>query len=230
MQTAEHTSGAWCSSGASLAKLVAVVFNDSCPDTADAAYLYGEEPKNEESVLARGGEMLAANTVGQVLFCGGADQKSLNGSVYSPKKWEEYLLKFAGSRGGRVYGIPRESFSHTHIEAKQLILHASKCGINTLFVTAVTPHQIRAFVETVWAIRTGCGGILPQQHIKVWSKPPLPPRSWHAATTIAQTQSGGEKPMIDTIADELERMERYWKKGDLVTCEEVCEYLAWRDG
>ncbi len=226
----------WCSSAANLGKLIAVVYNDSLPKRADAAYLFGEEPQNEDPVLTCGEKMLSENSVEQ-LFFPGSNGTSLNGNHYKWKRWDDRLIRFVRSRNDRdsvIHSIPIVSegitFWHTHIEAGKLIEYAADQEIKTLFVTAVTTHQIRAFVETVWAVLTGCGGLLPKQDIRVWSNPPPRlSRSWHAPTVIAQTQAGGPKPMIDTIADELERIERYWAKGDLVTCEEVLEYLAWRD-
>jgi len=180
--------------------------------------------------------MLTENSVRQ-LFFPGSDGTSLNGDHFKWRRWKNQLLQCINYRNDRykiVHPIQIVSegttFWHTHIEAGKLIEYAATQEIKTLFVTAVTTHQIRAFVETVWAVLTGCGGLLPKQNIRVWSNPPPRlSRSWHEPTIIAQTQADGPKPMIDTIADKLERIERYWAKGDLVTCEEVLEYLKWRD-
>lgn len=184
-----------------------------------------------------GKKIIAAGNVGRLLFCGGEDQTSLNGNVFSPAKWERHFREAkwerrfreaAESREVMIYGIPRKEVSHTHTEARQLILHAAASAIKSLYVTTITPHQIRGFVEVVWAIRTGCGGLIQPPAIRAYSKPVVGVRSWQYPTKIAQTQPE-EKPMIDTIGDELDRIERYFAKGDLVSCEEVLDYLRWRD-
>ena len=213
----------WCSSDLALFQFLAVTYRDMLPEPPlPAIYTFGQAPQNTQQAIVEATAAWCAVEVTKVLFCGGEDCRDSFGRVlYSPKKYEELLLE-EGIPSIQLYGILREDPSHTHTEARQLALHCKKMKYRDVYVTGSVPHQMRAFAESIWAT------VNYYPELRVWSRPPHCGDNWHERIILSQSQED-PKPRIETLADELEKMKKYYQKGDLLSVEEMLAYLEWRD-
>lgn len=184
----------------------------------DAAYLFSETADNEASVLKAG------------VFLYGLGPVSKLAVAYLEKKfgypgfrsWIKKLVSM-GIPQKDIYLIPlaKDFPPSTDAEALGLIRYAKSKKWKSLYVVAPPLHQLRAFITTV------SHAIQEKSNIKVYSFPGIP-QSWEEHIVHSQGIQKGTRSEL--LAKELEKIEKYYRKGDLVSAEEVLEYLDRRDG
>src|SRR5258708_1286070 len=180
---------------------------------ADAAYLFGETADNESSGLAAA---LLAGKLGRakrIALCGEKGSHGYPGF----DNWKKKLVQL-GITAASIVGIP---ISHafppsTHAEAWGLAQHAKKNKWKNIYVVAPPMHQLRAFVTTVTAFtREGAP-------TRIFNFVGLPQR-WEEH--IIHSQGIQEGTRSELLGEELKKIEKYYRKGDLISGEEVLKYL-----
>lgn len=203
-----------------LAELLLRTLSDmGSPKPTDIAYLFGNTADNQFSVIERGVALFHAGKSPRLGIC---DFPRFAG-YQGPEAWATELT---------CHNIPRENIvlidgaqpiSHTHTEAEHLIRRARDEGWMTIIIVAIPVHQLRAFMDTV--------GVLIREKldhtIRVWNAVGLP-QPWTAE--VVHSQGVLRARRHELVRPELERIVRYWGKGDMPTTRQVLDYLNWRDG
>jgi hypothetical protein len=89
-----------------------------------------------------------------------------------------------------------------------------------VFVVAAPFHQLRAFITTASVVLRE----FPELRVynQVGTALPWGETVYHSQGTLQCTRG-------ELIQSEMARIERYRRKGDLVSAEEISRYLHWRD-
>lgn len=202
-----------------LDELITRVLCDTAPrHKVDAAYLFGETLDLEDSVLKAGVFLYKRGPVKKLAICGMQKGYGYPGV----KNWLGKLAKM-GVPKKDICAIPiaHDFPPSTHAEALGLVRHAQAHGWKSVYIVAPPLHQLRAFVTAV----TEASRLYPK--LKLYSFHGLPQR-WE--DHIIHSQGILQGTRSELLADELEKIERYYRKGDLVSAEEVLRYLDKRDG
>lgn len=201
-----------------LLEITTIILNDNVGINAPAVYLFGQTSDNQSSVLRRGKELWEKGLAGSILINDGEDKHGYPGF----ELWRQELLRM---RVDDKVVIPLrariiEESVNTLTEAQVLVRYARSLGWKRIYITAAPFHQLRAFITIVsvalreypeLAIYNAVGTHLD------WFE-----EAHHSQGTLRNIRT-------ELIKTELERIERYHKKGDLVSPEEILAYLEWRD-
>lgn len=201
-----------------LFELVIRVLGDVRPQTqADGVYLFAQTSDNQASVLAAAKQLLDQELAARVMISKTEAKSGYPGF----EVWRKQLLAL-GMSDDQIQGIDAGDTPslNTLIEAEALIKFTRQQGLTRLYVTAAPFHQTRALMTAVTVARRH----YPQ--LKVYSYPGtvLP---WHEE--VSHSQGTVIAPRKDLIQAELERIEKYQRKGDLAHFEAILDYLNWRD-
>lgn len=201
-----------------LFELARRIFCDVEPNGyADAVYLFGQTSDNEDSVLDIGAWLWHQRKAERIGMCGGEARTGYPGFI----KWQEKLLD-QGIREESIVSImvPPEINLNTLTEANALVEYAKEHKWESVYITASPFHQLRAFLTTVSVL------LRSYPALKVYSKPGrmLP---WNELVRHSQGTTVGTRKEL--LLGELERIQRYQKKGDIVSFDEVFSYLGERD-
>lgn len=201
-----------------LDELITRVLCDTAPrQKVDAAYLFGETADNEASVLKAGVFLYGLGPVQQLAICGMGKKDGYPGF----RSWTKKLASM-GIPQKDIYLIQlaKDFPPSTDAEALGLVRYAKSKGWKSLYVVAPPLHQLRAFITTV------SHAIKEKSNVKIYSFPGIP-QSWEEHVVHSQGIQKGTRSEL--LAKELEKIEKYYRKGDLVSGEEVLGYLNRRD-
>jgi len=207
-----------------LFKLATVVQHDTVPARLEAAYLFGNTPDLEESILARAAEIALNDAVDLLCLCGlgqgvGPDDLRHAIAYRGGEAWKHGLEK-RGVETDRIIEIPQpDPTPHTGTEAMRFVEWCDEEGVVDAGIVVHPAHALRAFTSVVSAIvktRSKVRAYVIVADDRAWSKEAL------------YSQHGERKMRMDMIEGELDRLNRWHAKGDLVSAGEVIEYLTWR--
>lgn len=200
-------------------ELVTRVFCDTAPagGRADAAYLFGETADNELSVLLAALLVWRLGRTKRIALCGHPGGHGYPGF----KNWRKKLIKL-GIPSGKIFAVPiaADFPPSTHAESFGLARYARKKGWRTIYVVAPPIHQLRAFITTVTAVQR------EKAPIRIYNFAGLP-QQWDEHIIHSQGIQKGTRSEL--LMKEMKKIEKYYKKGDLVSGEEVLKYLDRRD-
>lgn len=201
-----------------LDELITRVLCDTAPNgPVDVAYLFGETKDNQESVLRAGALLYLTGPAEKIAICGLKKSHGYPGA----ESWWEKLISL-GVPEEDIYEIsPAKDFPpSTHAEALGLARYAKSKNWKSVYVVAPPLHQLRAFVTTVTET------LQEYPKLLIYSFPGMP-QNWEEYIVHSQGIQKGTRSEL--LTEELKKIEKYYKKGDLVSAEEVLRYLDWRD-
>ena len=199
-------------------ELLIRVLCDIQPDSkTDGVFLFGQTDDNQDSVLAKGQQLIAASLTKKALII---DTPPISGHP-GYEAWKHELRKIGVSER-QIVGVPlpETKIIHTLIEAEAVMHFAKQNNYKSLYITASPFHQLRAFMTAVTAAQR----IFPQ--IRLYSQTGTS-LAWLEEVVHSQGKTKGTRAQL--IAGEIERIEKYQSKGDLATVEQVLAYLNERD-
>jgi hypothetical protein len=201
-----------------LIELLIRVLCDIDPEIeAEGAYLFGQTVDNQLSVFETGVNLVRQRQAKQVLIPDSAPQCGYPGF----QAWHQ-ALSASGLGEADVTGIPIAPCSglNTLTEAQSLVRYARANGMTRIFVVATPFHQLRAFITTVSVVSREFPDL--RVYNRVGTALPWDQTVLHSQGMLQCTRS-------ELIQTEMARIERYRRKGDLVSEAQVFSYLQWRD-
>lgn len=201
-----------------LIELLTRILCDPGPDVpAGGAYLFGQTADNQQSVLEAGVSLINQRRAQKLLIPSSVPQCGYPGF----QTWHQALIAL-GLEETDVSGVPvsPDSSLNTLNEAEALVRYAKASRMAQVFVVAPPFHQLRAFITTISVVLRE----FPELRVynQVGTALPWDETVYHSQGTLQCTRS-------ELIQSELARIERYRRKGDLVSEEEVSRYLHRRD-
>lgn len=201
-----------------LLELATKIFCDVQPaDATCAAYLFGQTVDNQHSVLTRAQRLLTKGATRRILFCGAAPGAGYPGF----ERWRSLVLE-SGVPPHCVGVVPFDSSAvlNTYTEAEAVVHHCRMHNYQSLSVIAAPFHQLRAFSTAITlALRHH-----PQLKLFSVVGDPLP---WDETVTHSQGTLKAAREQL--IASEVQRIDRYQRKGDLAATSDLLAYLRSRD-
>jgi hypothetical protein len=193
-----------------LAELLFRTFNDPAPDLpAEAAYLFGQTPCNQDSSFSTALQSDAQN----ILIL---DTEPRSGYL-GFSTWQYELLE-SGIDSGRIQPVPMNQNIplNSRTESQALMQYVTQREIQSVEVIAPPFHQLRAFMTAIT--------IALEENLKVaiYSRPGAAV-SWHE--TVVHSQGELTAPRRELIHTELKRIETYQNKGDLASFDRILDYL-----
>ena len=230
---------------------------ESSVGSADAAYLFAHTPANMWPVILKGNEIYRNNGVKKLVILGLAKKKMRTepdgkmapdygtpAMADSDLAEEKPIIIHSGCRDWKerlcFYGVKEEDIViseladpvytgpayNTHTEAVGFVQMAKVRGWRYLLVVSPDWHIMRATAEVVTAalnyypeveIFTGRGGIFEGD--------------WDGKATLQSQSDAKPKPRMDSLADEIAKMDTYYRQGDsdLRCAREILEYFKMRD-
>lgn len=199
-------------------ELLLRIFADVPPDeTTDAAYLFGETERNQESVFLAARDLTEKRRVRRILISNCMPKSGYLGAAAYRAAMVE-----AGIPVKVIEEVPMEptEILHTGIEAERTVQFAKAKRYERLFVVSVPFHQERAFISVVTA------ALREYPSFRVYSRPGAP-QPWDEIVTHSQGKLQGTR--AELIAEELKRIETYTAQGFLLPRSAILEYLRARD-
>lgn len=200
-----------------LFELVTRVSSDTHPPhPADAAYLFGETDDNAYSVLEAGALIWSLRRVRRICI------PAIKGPGFGgPEIWESYLRR-RGVPENRIVRVPLapDFPPGTDAEALGIVDWALKNRWESLYIAASPLHRLRAFLSAISALDLRKGRL----DIFNLSGPAQP---WTERVVHSQGIQRGIRSKL--LHSELQKIERYHKKGDLVPLSRALAYLNKRD-
>jgi len=201
-----------------LNELITRVFCDATPPgQIDAAYLFAETPDNEVSVFEAGSFLYDMKLIKKVAIC--KFKKALG--YLGSKNWLRKLVAM-GVIEKDVEKIPpgRDFPPSTQAEALGLVRFAMQKGWKSIYIVAPPLHQLRAFITTISEV------VKEKSKLKVYSFPGLP-QKW--GDCIVHSQGVHKGTRSNFLGMELKKIEKYYRKGDLISTKSILTYLDARD-
>ena len=182
------------------------------------AYLYCTTEDNQMSVFRAAREIVTHRLAENILIF---EAKPMGG--YPGGDQCRHGLEAIGVPAAHIRNVPSGDASsiNTLIESQAMVRYAKDQGLVSLFVTSPPFHQFRAFMTAV----TVALSVYPELMIYSYPGAALP---W--METVTHSQGTLRAPRCQLIQEELTRIERYQKKGDLARFETVLDYINQRDG
>ena len=200
------------------AELLTRILCDTLPPvTADGAYLFGQTEDNQESVFLSAQELVSHALVRRILISDAQPKSGYPGG----QAWRTALMGL-GISSLMIEEVPVEPTPtlNTLIEAESLMRHAKNKNYSSIIVIAAPFHQERAFMTAVSVAVSensdACLYSFPGRAL-AWDEEVV-----HSQGTVLATRAG-------LISGEQERINKYQKKGDLVSYSQVLAYLRKRD-
>jgi hypothetical protein len=191
---------------------------DPLPDLpADGAYLFGQTADNQQSVFETGVDLVKRQRARRLLIPDSTPRCGYPGF----RVWRQALGDL-GLGESDIAGVSTASLPglNTLTEAEALVRHARAEGMARILVVAPPFHQLRAFITTVSVVLREFPGLRVYNRVGV-------AQPWD--DTVVHSQGVLQCTRTDLIHSEIVRIERYRRKGDLVSQDEVLAYLQWRD-
>lgn len=198
-----------------LLELAVRIFNDTLPNNSDAAFLYSQTPQNQPSVTIAANKIIKTELAQKLLIM---ETEAISGYAgFSQLKNE--LLENEVSESKIEGVLCNEKILHTLIESLAVVAHCKEKKYNSLLVCATPFHQLRAFMTAVTATLR----IYPELKVYSYSGQPF---SWTESVIHSQGKTEGKR--AELIYGEIERIKIYGEKGDLLSVDEVINYLNHR--
>ncbi|MBI2048864.1 MAG: YdcF family protein [Candidatus Liptonbacteria bacterium] len=201
-----------------LDELITRILCDTAPrHKVDAAYLFSETVDNEASVLKAAVFLYGLGPVNKLAVAHLGRKFGYPGF----RSWVKKLVAMGvPQKDVRLIPLAKDFPPSTDAEALGLVRYAKAKGWKSIYVVAPPLHQLRAFITTV------SHAMKEKSDVKVYSFPGIP-QSWEEHVVHSQGIQKGTRSEL--LAKELEKIERYYREGDLVSGEEVLGYLNKRD-
>ena len=185
--------------------------------TADAAYLFTQTQDNQDSVLSAASELLDKGLVRKILILKTAARCGYPGFEHWKQK-----LNDSGVSDNCIQGVSLDAdlSLNTLVEAEAMADHARLNRYGTLYIVASPFHQLRAYMTGVTAVIRR----YPELNLYSHVGNSLP---WQE--NVAHSQGSHRGARLTFISSELERIEKYQKKGDLASIDSVMDHLNNRD-
>ncbi len=205
------------------------VLRDNLPSGGvTAGVLFGETTENDGLQIETLAELYKQKRISYIGVSGFEGIKKSPLFLRGYEGWKEKLIEI---------GIPeihlvRYELSHTKYDGKtplppctdgesmEVIKLARERGWKSLAVVTSPFHSVRTFISMVTATRRLNPGL------RVYNYPSHTP-DW--LTEVACSQSAPKDKRANTLKTELEKIENYCQKGDLLTAKEILEYLNQRN-
>ena len=203
---------------AEFAELVTRVMRDTSPrGVAETAYLFGENIDNERASFGAARKLWRTGRARTISIDDFGRAYGYEGFAH----WRKKLIA-AGIPRSAIHGmlIAPDFPPSTHAEAWGLIRHAKKKKWRVIYVVAPPVHMLRAFMTVVSA------AVKEKSKLKIYSFPADPER-WETRATYSQETWKARRS--DELRTELRKIEKYYRKGDMVSVREVLAYLNKRD-
>jgi len=187
------------------------------PGPTDGVFLFAQTADNQVSVFESARRLLEQGLTAKILF----SQTGARSGYPGYAAWKEQLLA-RQIKESQIQGVPigPTASLNTLVEAEALVRFVKQQAFGSLFVAAAPFHQMRAFMTAVTAANRD------YPRLRLYSHPGavLP---W--AQTVSHSQGTTRGARSELLQAELERIEKYQKKGDLASFNEVLTYLNRRD-
>ena len=201
-----------------LVALAIRIFADPAPATpTDGAYVFGQTPDNEASVLDAACRLHAGGHTAAIFIAESPPRSGYPGDA----DWRARLAE-RGVVDGVVRGVPTDEHPllSTLSEAQSLVRFARAAQLRAVHVVGAPFHHLRAAITTVSVV-------LREHPALAVHCAPGAPLGWDARAR--HSQGILEATRAELIGTELQRIVRYTAKGDLVPAREVLAYLDARD-
>ncbi len=185
-------------------------------EAADAAYLYAQTRDNEESVLSAAQNVLEKSLARKIIVLDNPSNESYAGFLV----WKGKLVE-SGIEENKIIGVKLCTDNHnTLTEAKTIVRFAKQHNYQRMIVSAAPFHQIRAFMTSVRV------ALAEYPKLKIYSVPgnALP---WNEDVIHSQGRLAAKRSEL--IEAEFSRIDKYSKKGDLISFDKIINYLDQRD-
>lgn len=185
-------------------------------EPSDAVYLFAQTSDNQESVICAAVKILAEGLASRILVLDSPPYAGYAGYAL----WQEKLVA-SGIAAKRILSVELCTANHnTLTEAEAVIRYAKQYDFKRIIISAPAFHQVRAFMTTVAA------ALAEYPQLKIYSLPGYA-LSWNEKAIHSQGQLKARRS--DLIQGEFDRIEKYYRKGDLISFDQVLDYLDKRD-
>jgi len=182
----------------------------------DIAYLFAQAKDNEESVFFVARKVMHHLLSRRILILNSEPSAGYAGFDV----WKDKLMEL-GIEEDRIISVNLKTGNHnTLTEAEAVVRFAKYNNYQTMITSAAPFHQVRAFMTTVRV------AIAEYPELKIYSIPGKA-LAWNEFVTHSQGILTAERSEL--INSEMERIEHYISKGDLVSFDEVAHYFQRRD-
>jgi len=207
-------------------QLAAVIYCDDLPDSstqADAAVIFGKTIANTHSLTEALVRIYMEEKVRERESIGISAGFSLGEKIVPSYEELVEILRRDIPVGDVVFQFPlSEKFlPSTDADAWGLVGYAQERGMKSVILVAPPLHKFRAFVSLASAIIKAKSGLIAWN----WT---CDIRDWNEKTVHSQTAPLDKR--LNLLAGELEKIGRYYRKGDLVSAREILDYVARRYG
>jgi uncharacterized SAM-binding protein YcdF (DUF218 family) len=183
---------------------------------ADAVYLYAQSSDNEDSVIFPARKLLGDGLARRILLMNNDANPGYPGYQF----WKGKLVEL-GIEENRILGVDLATDDHnTLTEAEAVVRFAKQNNYKSMIVLAAPFHQIRAFMTTVRVV------LAEYPELKLYSIPG-DALSWDEKATHSQGALSAKRSEL--IEAEFERIQKYLRKGDLISFDRVMGYFEKRD-
>lgn len=206
------------SCGKSVELLLRILCDPLPLEGVDVIYLFGQTPDNELSVIHRGLSLLKNGLAPNLAIPSGQPVSGYPGF----ESWYQKLIQ-SDTDPDKIMGLP---VSHppnqmtTLDEACSLIDYALKFGWHKIIIVSAPFHQPRSFITSVSA------ALRSYKNLCIYN---AAGESLDWLGTVVHSQGKLKAKRTALIHEEWQRLEKYHQKGDLVSLDEVLEYLNQRD-
>ncbi|NEQ52200.1 MAG: YdcF family protein [Leptolyngbya sp. SIO3F4] len=182
------------------------IFCDPLPVFCEAAYLFGQTSDNESSVFQRAQKLVDQGQTSAIWIPGTEAMSGYPGQT----AWRDRISTYVVSTLVKPVPMGSTESLNTLIEAQGTIRFAKAQGVMSLVVVAAPFHQQRAVMTTISV------ALAEYPALRIYSAPGMP-IDWQR--TVVHSQGTLQGKCFELIYGEQERIEKYRKKGDLVSHE-----------
>ena len=184
---------------------------------ADGAFLFSQTENNQESVFFAARALLEDSIVQRILLIDSPAKSGYLGYTVSKRE-----LKKLGISEQQIEGVNAADTAmlNTLIESEALVRFAKFRAYKRLLVVSSPFHQLRALMTAVTV------ALREYSDLQIHSQPGTALPWLQTAVHSQGTLSSSRRKLI---WGEMERIEKYQKKGDLASFDDVLKYLNVRD-
>ena len=194
------------------------IINDMRPSLEDA-YLFANTSDNEKSLFEAAQYIQKEELAGRFLVIDGADANGFPGY----EAWSTRLGEYVGLANVQPVKIDDPYQINTLSESQALAARVRETGLRHLFIVAANFHQLRAMMTAASEeIRHERQGNEPYNLFNFVGEE-LP---WEE--TVAHSQGTLVATRAELVGHELERIQRYQVKGDIMPAEDILAYMERR--